>query len=194
MRFQVLIFCTILIFSIILTGCPAGAPETNGSNNSRTNVSNTGGNNNSTLETTKKTPEPTTNDAPTVGRVFKAYCDAMTKKDEAALRKVYSQATLKSLEADMKAENEKSLVKYLEVDQVSNKLCEVRNEKIEGETAVAEVKTEGAPNGFKVKFVRENGEWKLTNESPDISSMKKSAENPSTLSSKSPEKTEKTDK
>ncbi len=181
MRSQILIFSTILIFTIILTGCPTAPPTTNGnSNNAPTNAANNSGNTNSPLATTTKTPEPTTNEAPTVKLVFKAYCDALTKKDEAALRKVYSQATLKSLEADMKSENEKSLVKYLEADQVSNKLCEVRNEKVEGDTAIAEVKTEGAPNGFKVKFVKENGEWKLTTESPTLDSVKKSASNSNT--------------
>jgi hypothetical protein len=168
MRFQILIFCTILIFTIILTGCPGNEPTPNANSTNvpanipNKNAANTG------LNTVAKTPEPTNNNAPTLTPVFKAYCDAMTKKDEAALRKIYSTATLKSLEADMKAENQKSLVKYLEADQVSNKLCEVRNEKIEGDTGIAEIKTEGAPNGFKIKFVKENGEWKLTTESPEI--------------------------
>ena len=168
MRFQILIFSTILIFTIILTGCPGSEPTTNTNlTNVPANISNKNAAN-SGLNTVAKTPEATTNNAPTLTSVFKAYCDAMTKKDEAALRKLYSAATLKSLEADMKAENEKSLVKYLEADQVSNKLCEVRNEKIEGDTGIAEITTEGAPNGFKVKFVKENGDWKLTTESPEI--------------------------
>jgi hypothetical protein len=180
MRFQILIFCTILIFTIILTGCPGGEPTSNANvtnvpaNIANKNAANTG------LNTVAKTPEPTNNNAPTLTPIFKAYCDAMTKKDEAALRKLYSAATLKSLEADMKAENEKSLVKYLEADQVSNKLCEVRNEKIEGDVAIVEGKTEGAPNGFQYKFVKENGEWKLTNESPELKSVTDSAANSNT--------------
>lgn len=181
MRFQILIFCTILTFSILLTGCPSTEQPKPNANTAANQT--TGGNTNagtSTLNTSKTPTEATTNEAPTVAPVFKAYCDALTKKDEAALRKVYAQSTLKSLEADMKAENEKSLVKYLEVDQVSNKLCEVRNEKIEGDVAIAEVKTEGAPNGFKVKFIRENGEWKLTNEFPDFKQVKEAADNSNT--------------
>jgi hypothetical protein len=176
MRFQILIFCTILIFSIFLTGCPTNEPKTNSNTNTNQTIVNNPNKTNSALNTSKTPTEATTNDAPTVAPVFKAYCDALTKKDEAALRKVYSQATLRSLEADMKAENEKSLVKYLEADRVSNKLCEVRNEKIEGDVGVAEVKTEGAPNGFKVKFVKENGEWKLTNESPEFDAVNKTRE------------------
>jgi hypothetical protein len=181
MRFQTLIFCTILTCSILLTGCPASEqPKAN--TNAPANQT-TGGNSNaanSTLSTSKTPTEATTNDAPTVAPVFKAYCDAMTKKDEAALRKIYSQGTLRAHEADMKAENEKSLVKYLEADRVSNKLCEIRNEKIEGDAAIAEVRTEGAPNGFKVKFVKENGEWKLTNEFPDFKQVKEAADSSNT--------------
>jgi len=181
MRFQILIFCTILIFSIILTGCPGepAKPNTN-SNANQTTVTDPNKPTNSVLNTSKTPTEATTNDAPTLTPVFKAYCDAMTKKDDAALRKVYSAATLKAFEADMKADNEKSLVKFLEADQVSNELCEVRNEKIEGDVAIAEVKTKGMPNGAKIKFVKENGEWKLTNDSPEFNAVKKSAENSNT--------------
>jgi len=182
MRFQILFFCTVLTFSVLLTGCPSPEqPRANtNSNANQTSVSDPNKPSNSELTTNKAPVEATTNEAPTLKPVFTAYCDAMTKKDEAAIRKVYSQSTLKTFEADMKADNEKSLVKYLETDRVSNKLCEIRNEQITGETAVAEVKTEGAPNGFKIKFVRENGEWKLTNESPEFEAVKKPAGNSNT--------------
>ena len=97
MRFQILIFCTILIFSIILTGCPGepAKPNTN-SNANQTTVTDPNKPTNSVLNTSKTPTEATTNDAPTLTPVFKAYCDAMTKKDDAALRKVYSAATLKA--------------------------------------------------------------------------------------------------
>jgi len=180
MRFQVLIFCTVVIFSLLLTGCPGNPPATdNSAVKTNSNVSGNTGPDNRFIPTTP-TPETTNNEAPTLKATFLAYCDAKTKKDEAALRKVYSQATLKQFETEMKEENEKSLVKYLEVDQVSNKVCEIRNEKIEGDTGVAEVKTEGMPNGVKIKFVKENGEWKMTNEVPGFEDMKKSASNSNT--------------
>lgn len=180
MRFQILTFSTILIFSIILTGCPGEPPKTN--TNAAANqapISNTGVTN-TAMNPTVKTPEPLSNNAPTVTPVFKAYCDAMTKKDEAALRKVYSAATLKSLETQMKADNAKTLIEFFADEQVSNDLCEVRNEKIEGDVAIAEVKTKGMPNGVKIKFVKENGEWKITNEIPEIKAVKDAAENSNT--------------
>lgn len=175
MRFKVIIFSLLLILTVILTGCPSGeTPKPNLNSGAGTNNK---PETNSGLTTTKKTPEPTTNDAPTLGPVFKAYCDALTKKDDAALRKVYSAATLKTHEEDMKAEGKKSLIEFiLEVEQTSNELCEVRNEKIDGDVGVAEVKTKGMPNGAKIKFVKENGAWKLTNEVPDFEEVKKAAE------------------
>ena len=186
MRYQILIFTTILSFSIMFAAaCGGGGTTPNSTNANRSaNAANSnsagggggGSSANSPLATTKTPEAATANQGETVAPVVKAYCDAMTRKDEAALRKVYSQETLKSLEADMKAEKKASLVEFLsEIDQVSNKLCEVRNEKVTGDAAVAEVRTESYPNGIQIKFVREGGDWKMTNESPEFEDVKKSA-------------------
>lgn len=185
MRYQILFFITILSFSIFFAGCGGGettTPNSAGANkaaNSGAGAANNAANTNGGALATSRTPESqTVNRAETVAPVVKAYCDAMTRKDEAAIRKVYSQATLKSLEADMRDEKKTSLIEFLsEIDNVSNKLCEARNEKVAGETAVAEIRTESYPNGIAVKFVREGGEWKMTNESPEFEDVKKSAAN-----------------
>ncbi len=122
--------------------------------------------NTSPLAAATAAPEQTTNTAPTLTPVYKAYCAAWVKKDEAGLRKVYSTDTIRNFESEMKADFIKTLVEYLSDDQVSNELCEVRNEQITGETAVAEIRTQGYPNGIKVVFAKEGGEWKLTNKRP----------------------------
>lgn len=174
-----IIIISIFALTALLAGCPSNEPPKNGNATpAANNNSAPSPNSNSSITTVPKTPEPKTNDAPTLAPVFKAYCDALTRKDDAAVRKLYAAATLKSLEADMKEEKETSLVKYLETDRVSNKLCEVTNEKISGDVGVAIVRTEGAPNGFAIKFVKEGGEWKLTTDSPDLEGMKKSAPAP----------------
>jgi hypothetical protein len=67
----------------------------------------------------------------------------------------------------MKAEKVASLLKYLENDKV-DKVCEARNEQITGDKGVAEIKADWCPNGIKIVFVKENGEWKMTNKSPDL--------------------------
>jgi hypothetical protein len=152
-----------------------GSNNGNSGNNGNTNAV-AGGNDNNAVAVKTPTPEQTTNNAPTLTPVFKAYCDAMNKKDEAALRKIYSADTIKNFEEQMKANNIKSLLKFLEDDKVGN-TCEVRNEVITGDSAVAEIRAESYPNGIKVVFVKEGGEWKITNRSPAIEGMKPSTAN-----------------
>lgn len=158
MRTRYLAFFGLIIFSITAIGC-GGAANTN-----------TTANNSAPANTAANTE--TTNSAPTLTPVFKAYCDAMVKKDEAALRKIYSADTIKYFEEEMKVEKIKSLLKYLEDDSVSGKICEVRNEVITGDKAVAEIRADSYPNGIKIEFVKENGEWKLTNKSPVLDAVK----------------------
>jgi hypothetical protein len=163
----ILFLFTVLVFS----GCGDAGTNTNNVSNAG-NGSNSGANaNNPTAATTPK-PAETTNNAPTLTPVFKAYCLAMEKKDEAGIRKVYSKETIEHFEKEMKAEGSQTLAQYLSVDQVTTALCEIRNEVITGDRAVAEVKTAGMPNGAKVVFVKEGNDWKLTNESPEIDAVK----------------------
>ena len=128
---------------------------------------------------TTKTPEiSTTNNAPTLAPVVQKYYEALKGKDDAALKKIYSQATLKSLEADMKDERQTSLIKFItELEPVPDQPFTVRNEQLQGDTAIAEMRGGSYPNGIKIKFVKENGEWKMTNESPDVQSVKQSTSN-----------------
>lgn len=178
MNFSKLFIFTVLLTVLAFAGC-GGTAENKAPN---TNVANASANapktNSGALTTTTPTPEETANQAPTLTPVYKAYCTAMEKKDEAAVKKAYSQETLKSFEADMKEEGTKSLVEFLSTDKVTTKLCEVRNEQIQGDSAIAEIRAEGYPNGIKVKFVKENGEWKLTNQSPTFDDVKKTGNNP----------------
>lgn len=167
---KVIFLSTILIFAILSAGC-SEAETTINTNSANTNVQAT---TNADPLATEKTPEVATeNTAATISPVVTAYCDALRKKDEAALRKVYSKDTLKSYEADMKADNIKTLTEYLENEPVGDKPCETTNERIEGDTAVANVKNESYPNGINIKFVKEDGEWKMTNQSPELPTGKK---------------------
>ena len=171
---QITIFLTVITVTILLIGCGGNSPNTatNG------NAANTG-NSTNPLETKTPTPEQTVNAAPTLSPMFKAYCAAMDKKDEAAIRKLYSADTLKNFDEQMKDEGVKNLAKFLENDKLGAK-CEIRNEQITGDTAVAEIRGDSYPNGIKAVFVKENGEWKLTNKSPALDSMKPSAANSNT--------------
>ncbi|HEV7699239.1 MAG TPA: nuclear transport factor 2 family protein [Pyrinomonadaceae bacterium] len=170
-----------LIAAVAVLGIACGGSN-NGNSNGNANSNVAGGNDNAVAVKTP-TPEQTTNDAPTLTPVFKAYCEAMNKKDEAALRKIYSADTIKNFEEQMKDNKVKSLMKFLEDDKVG-KTCEVRNEVITGDSAVAEIRAESYPNGIKVVFVKEGGEWKITNRSPALDSMKTSPANSNTNTAK----------
>ena len=176
MRSKTFIFLAVILFSLAFSGCGGTTPPN--SNVSNTNAANN--NTNNTLETTKAAPEQTTNNAPTLTPVYKAYCAAYVKKDEAALRKAYSADSVKDIEKQMKADGVKTFVEYLALDKITNDPCEVRNEQITGDSAVAEIRTTGYPNGIKVIFVKENGEWKLTTKSPALDSVKPAAANSNT--------------
>ena len=160
MHFKILVIIalTALVSLILACGGPAANTAPN-ANNARVDTNN------------PVSPPPPTNNAPTLTPVFKAYCDAWTKNDEAALKKIYSAETLKTFESQMKEEKEKSLLKFLESDRVKGTQCEITNEQITGDKASATIKTNVYPRGLQVEFVKEGGEWKLTNRSPAISSV-----------------------
>jgi hypothetical protein len=177
-RYQFLLFITILIFSTIFAACGANQPTANNStgNAGNTNTVVAPNNINSTIPTTKKAETETTNNAPTLAPVVTAYYEALKKKDDAALRKVVSEETLKTWEADMKEEKKTSLTAFLtDLEPAPEKAFEVRNEKIEGDAGTAELKGGSYGVWTPFKFVRENGAWKITNQSPDFDAVKKSA-------------------
>ena len=173
MRFFILLFLT-----VFLIGCGI-SENSNMAVNTKPSAANVITNNADNPLNTTKTPEAaTTNNASTIAPVVQAYYAALKSKNDAALKKIYSQETLKSLEADMKAEKKTSLSAFItELEPVPDRPFEVRNEQIQGDTAIAEMRGGSYPNGIKIKFVRENGEWKMTNESPEIQSVKQSASN-----------------
>lgn len=165
-------FIFLLSGIFMLVGCSGSSDKP--ANATNTTAANSAAN---AVATEKKESEATTNNAPTLEPVVKAYCEAWEKNDEAALRKLFSKDTLKSFDEGMKADKEKSLLKYLEDDRITGKPCEVRNEDIKGDEAVAEFKASKYPNGIKIVFVKEDGEWKWTTRSPSVDSVAKPASN-----------------
>jgi hypothetical protein len=158
MRYKIAVVIAIAALSSLWTACGGPAANTTNVNVARTDTNN------------PVVPPPPTNNAPTLTPVFKAYCEAWVKNDEAGLRKVYSAATIKTFEEQMKEEKAKSLIKFLEAtDKVSGTPCEVSDEQIVGDKAMATIKSNKYPRGLKVEFVKENGEWKLTNNAPTLS-------------------------
>jgi hypothetical protein len=166
-----ILFGALMASVAISVACGGGGTSNNSSTATNGNSTNT--NTDNPLPVKTPTPEQTTNNAPTLTPVFKAFCDAVNKKDDAGLRKVLSSDAMTSIQQQMKQQNIKTLSAYFEDDKYKT-TCEVRNEQITGDQAVAEVRGDTYPNGIKMIFVKEGGEWKLTTRSPDIESMKKS--------------------
>lgn len=157
------------------SGCGSEEPPdaVNTADNGSNSAPSPGAANDDPLGGIEKTPTPAEKvEAVTLKPVVAAYCDAMRKKDEAGLRKVYSAATIRSFEASMREEGATSLAEYLSTEPVGEK-CEVVNERIQGNLGEALVTTETYPNGIMIKFVKEGGEWKMTNQSSDFDAVRK---------------------
>ena len=162
-NFSYLLLCCI---AAVAVGCGDSAPPANTANTNTgiRNANAPASNTNSPVAVSTATPDQVTNNAPTLTPVYKAYCAAVVKKDDAAVRKFFTADTLKSFDEGMKDEGIKSLSEY--VDKVTNEVCEVSNERVKGDKAVARVKTVSYPTGFEVLFEKENGEWKMSNMDP----------------------------
>ena len=151
----------------------------NGGNNQPVPTNNNVNDNVNGTAITPPTPKPvaaTTNNAPTFAPIVQAYYDALKKKDDAGVKKIMAAEFIKMTEVGMKEENKTSIAAYLaETDTIPDKPMEVRNEQIEGDKGVAEVKGGAYPNWTPFAFVKEGGAWKISNESPDIKNVKQSA-------------------
>ncbi len=167
MKSKTLLLFAISLSTILSSACGSSGPaNVNAPNTNAPNANAPKANTNNPLAVTTPTPDQITNNAPTLAPVYKAYCAAVVKKDEAAIRKFYTADTIKNFEEQMKDADVKTLSKFLEDDGITNEVCEVSNERIVGEKAVGKIKTKAYPNGFDVLFVKENGEWKMSTMDP----------------------------
>lgn len=170
MRSGHLIFLLCLVVIATFAGCGGTEPTANnssaGQNNApAANVQRPAANDPTAVTT--PTPDQTTNNAPTLTPVYKAFCAAVVKKDDAAIRKFYTADTLKAFDEDMRSEGIKTMTEFLEDEKISNETCEISNERMKGDKAVARIKTPSYPNGYEVLFVKEGGEWKMSSISPE---------------------------
>lgn len=149
-------------------GCGGGSvTPTGGTNTNAANANAVPPATNSNLEPIKKPDAATINNAPTLAPVVQTYYEALKKKDDALIKSVMSQAFIKSVETDMKEEKKTSIAAYMaEFDAIPEKPVEVRNEKIEGNDGVAELKGGTYINWTPFAFINEDGKWKFTGGSP----------------------------
>lgn len=162
MRYQILF---LFIISSFLISCGGNTNQTP-NNNLATPKPNTNTQGNS-LITNTPTPTAKVDDATTIKPTIDGFYEALKKKDEAGVKKYLSAAALKYWEDEAKKEKKTWFAFLLENEDPIDAKREVRNEKIQGEKALAELK--GGPLGVwtPISFIKENGEWKF--DSPAVS-------------------------
>lgn len=104
----------------------------------------------------------TSGGAATPLETFKTYTKAIKKKDTEAMKVLLSEATLKMHEQEAKAQGVTvdDIVKRETLFSENQSTVEYRDEKIEGEKATLQVKTQYG-SWETVPFVREDGVWKI---------------------------------
>jgi hypothetical protein len=98
---------------------------------------------------------------------LKTYIDAYDRKDIATMKQTYSKGTIKMYEdvAQKQQTSVDEIIKQqIEVASTNGGLTskvQTVGEKIEGDTAIVEVKSEGTEENEKIPLVKEDGVWKL---------------------------------
>lgn len=155
--------------ALTLAGCNKEASNTGGANT--TNI-NTAGPTAPPVYGDPKTSSPsatpiTSTPASTPTAAFKAYYEAVKRKDAAAVKNLFSKATLKTLEDEAKRKNKSFDEVFNEGLEMAGKgipetVPETRNERIEGDRAWLEVKNETRDRWDPARFVKEDGQWKIS--------------------------------
>lgn len=171
MRFQIIFFITIFSTAIVFSGCTAEKPANSANANSSNKTADITTSSANNPMATNRTPEAaTSNNAPTIAPVVQNFYAALQKKDEAGARKFLSQTAIAYWQAEMKSQKMTTLLAILEDNEAPvEEKREVRNEKIEGEAAIAELKGGNLGVWAKTKFVRESGEWKFASPKESLS-------------------------
>jgi len=101
--------------------------------------------------------------ASTPTELFKSFYTAAKNKDVDGLKSMMSRAALADWEREAKRRGQ-SLDDFLVIQGqfFPPNMPEIRNEKVEGDRATLEFKREGAANWSTVRFVKEDGEWKVS--------------------------------
>jgi hypothetical protein len=101
--------------------------------------------------------------ASTPTELFKNFYTAAKNRDADGLKSTMSKASLTYAESEAK-KNGQSVDEFLAAQgqYFPPNMPEIRNEKVEGDKATLEFKREGATNWSTARFVKEDGEWKVS--------------------------------
>lgn len=102
--------------------------------------------------------------ASTPTEAFQSFYNAAKAKDTATLKTLMSKQFLEEAEREAKSEN-KSLDDFIANESQKGlpaKMPEIRDEKVEGDKATIQIKSENTTNWSTVSFVKEDGGWKVS--------------------------------
>lgn len=149
----------------MLVGCKAAsnANSTNAANGSNGTLTSSGNQNAQPSPTATMTAAAPA-ESPT--EAFRQYYDAVKRKDPEAIKSLFSKGTVTMLDDQAKRRNKALDVVLKEGVETMNKWVpeafpEIRNEKIDGDTATIEVKDDKGDKWDTLHLVREDGGWKL---------------------------------
>jgi hypothetical protein len=163
-RFAALTAITLAIAITLLTGC---SKATSNSNITNANTVNASASPTATIAQPSSTPTPITGDSgPTPAGAFTAYYEAIKRKDDAAIKNLFSKSTLDMMEERAQKSNKTvdAVIKQ-GLEEIGKDLPadvpKMRNEKVEGDKATLEVRDEQKDKWQLVHLVKEDGQWKL---------------------------------
>lgn len=152
------IAATLLAAVALLSGCKS-APNANGANSANNNSG-------TSNASPKPSPSATVVSASTPTDAFRAYYEAIKRKDTDAVKSLFSKATVAMMEDQAKRTNKSLDAIMTEGLEAANKeipatVPETRNEKIDGDSATLEVRDEKGDKWETLHMVKEDGSWKL---------------------------------
>ena len=111
-----------------------------------------------TKATNESSPANQTALAGSPTEVLKIFTEATKKKDIETIKKTLSKSMMRVVEETAKKQNISVDAMLTKVEAPSG---ELKNEKIEGDTATVEIKNEAASENDLMPFVKEDGGWKI---------------------------------
>jgi flagellar hook-associated protein FlgK len=153
MKRNAALFLSLTLVVVFSIACSKSA------NNSKSTSRTTNAGQTTSGTTTTTTSSGTTASGPTAA--LRGYYQAAIDKDVEAAKRYLSSGTMKMLEDEARKQN-KSLDEALKEGATRTPITalpEFENEKISGDTATVDVKTQGIT--ITMPMVKENGEWKM---------------------------------
>lgn len=159
MRIRILVL--VFLASIALPGCTGtGKTDSNGSTANEAVSASPAASAQPSPEATDPEAETAAINSPTAA--ITTFVEGIRNKNEKTVRSVLSDATLKKFDGMAKEQNKSfwDLVVGEDFEEMS-KMPELRNEKINGDDAILEIRNKQTGDWDPIPFVKQGGNWKI---------------------------------